>query len=246
MQCASSTTNMPIVRWIPGSSRALKSSLANRCAETNRTSMRSRTRSLLDGRPVVAVRGVDRDGAEAQPVRGLDLVAHQAEQRADDERGPVALRRAGRAWRSSRRGSCPSRCAGRRASASRPGPRPRSPRAGRRGTPRPGRTWSRGGPGGRPGQGIGHVGSIEPVGRAPQGWPPHPSHRCAIGRVPVLPTGERSPPPLHALVHSAQSPRADEGRPAPVRLVDDQPVAPSQAGSGSMDHLASNPARCMI
>ena len=45
----------------------------------------------LDGRPVVAVGGVDRHGAQPQPVRGLDLVAHQAEQRAHDQRRPVAL-----------------------------------------------------------------------------------------------------------------------------------------------------------
>ena len=45
MQCASSTTNMPIERRIPGSSRALKSALANRWADTNRTSIRSAARS---------------------------------------------------------------------------------------------------------------------------------------------------------------------------------------------------------
>ena len=45
MQCASSTTNMPIERRIPGSTRALKSSLANRWADTNRTSIRFATRS---------------------------------------------------------------------------------------------------------------------------------------------------------------------------------------------------------
>ena len=45
MQWASSTTNIPIERWIPGSSRALKSSFANRWADTNRTSIRSAARS---------------------------------------------------------------------------------------------------------------------------------------------------------------------------------------------------------
>ena len=53
--------------------------------------MRSCGEVLLDGRPVVAVGRVDRDGPEAQPVRGIDLVPHQAEQRADDERGAMTL-----------------------------------------------------------------------------------------------------------------------------------------------------------
>ena len=75
---------------------------------------------LLDPRPVVAVRGVDRDGAQAEPVRGLDLVAHQREQRGDDERRARGPGPAGRASRSSRRGSCPTRSAARRASGSRP------------------------------------------------------------------------------------------------------------------------------
>ena len=53
--------------------------------------MRFADEVVLDRRPVVAVGRVDRHGAEAQPVRRLDLVAHQAEQRAHDQRGAVAL-----------------------------------------------------------------------------------------------------------------------------------------------------------
>ncbi len=45
---------------------------------------------LLDRRPVVAVGGVDGHRTEAQAVRRIDLVPHEAEQRADDERRPVA------------------------------------------------------------------------------------------------------------------------------------------------------------
>ena len=45
---------------------------------------------LLDRRPVVAVGGVDRHGPKAEAVRGIDLVAHQREQRADDQRRAVA------------------------------------------------------------------------------------------------------------------------------------------------------------
>ncbi len=45
---------------------------------------------LLDRRPVVAVRGVDRHGSESKPVRGLDLVAHEAQQRRHDQGWAVA------------------------------------------------------------------------------------------------------------------------------------------------------------
>ena len=47
-------------------------------------------RGLLDLGPLVDVAGVDRHGPQPQAIRGLDLVAHQREQRADDERRPVA------------------------------------------------------------------------------------------------------------------------------------------------------------
>ena len=45
---------------------------------------------VLDRGPVVAVGRVDGHGAQAEPVRSLDLVPHQRQQRADDERGAVA------------------------------------------------------------------------------------------------------------------------------------------------------------
>ena len=74
--------------------------------------------------------------------------AHQRQQRATTASGPAPGRGA-RAWRSSRRGSCPTRALRRRASASRRARRRRSPRAARRGTSRRPRTSSRGGAGSR-------------------------------------------------------------------------------------------------
>ena len=65
--------------------------------------------ALVDGLPLVDVAGVDRRGAEPEAARHRDLVAHQREQRADDQGRAVARRRAGPGSRSSRRGSCPSR-----------------------------------------------------------------------------------------------------------------------------------------
>ena len=53
--------------------------------------MRSRREVGLDRHPVVAVGGVDRDGPQAQAVRSVDLVPHEAEERADDERWAVPL-----------------------------------------------------------------------------------------------------------------------------------------------------------
>jgi hypothetical protein len=41
--------------------------------------------------PVAGVRRVDGDGVDAGPGGGVDLVAHQRQQRRDDDRGPGAL-----------------------------------------------------------------------------------------------------------------------------------------------------------
>jgi hypothetical protein len=46
---------------------------------------------LADGIPVVAVRRVDRHRADAEPPGGGDLVAHEREERADEERRARAL-----------------------------------------------------------------------------------------------------------------------------------------------------------
>ena len=47
--------------------------------------------AVVDRVPLLDVARVDRRGAEAQPAGHRDLVAHQRQQRADDQRRPVAL-----------------------------------------------------------------------------------------------------------------------------------------------------------
>ena len=88
--------------------------------------------------PLVGVGGVHGHRAQAGPARGLDLVAHQREQRRHDQRRPA--HRAPAAGRSpgSRPPTCPSRCAARRGPARRRRRAPRPPRAARRAARRPG------------------------------------------------------------------------------------------------------------
>ena len=87
--------------------------------------------------PLVAVVAVDRHTRHAAALAGVDLVAHQGEERRDDAR---SVRRRGRAaggWRRSRPRSCPSRCAARRGRACGRRRAPRWLRADRCGTWRP-------------------------------------------------------------------------------------------------------------
>ena len=53
---------------------------------------------LMDGLPLLEIGRVDRDGADAGPLGGLDLVAHQGQQRRDDHRraGPLGAEQKGR------------------------------------------------------------------------------------------------------------------------------------------------------
>ncbi len=69
---------------------AQKRSLARRSGEMSRTSMASAASPSCDGLPLVDVARVDRRRPEAQAAGHRDLVAHQGEQRADDERRAVA------------------------------------------------------------------------------------------------------------------------------------------------------------
>jgi hypothetical protein len=46
---------------------------------------------LANGVPVVAVRRVHGDGADPEPLRGRDLIAHEGEQRADEDGRPRPL-----------------------------------------------------------------------------------------------------------------------------------------------------------
>ena len=58
--------------------------------------------------PVGGVGGVDRDRPDARPLRGLDLVAHQREQRRDDDRGPGTCRAQQRGGHEVHRGLAPA------------------------------------------------------------------------------------------------------------------------------------------
>ena len=62
----------------------------------------------LDRLPLLDVGGVDRDGADAGPLGGRDLVAHQRQQRRDDHGRARRPGRAAAAWPRSRPPTCPS------------------------------------------------------------------------------------------------------------------------------------------
>ena len=110
---------------------------------------------VVDRLPLLDVGRVDGDRADAGALGGRDLVAHQGEQRRDDDGRARRPARAAAAWRRSRPPTCPSRCAARpaRGGGRRPAPRSRStgPRAARRrrgpparaGAPRPGCAYGR-------------------------------------------------------------------------------------------------------
>ena len=87
---------------------------------------------VLDRLPLLDVGGVDRDRADAGPLGGGDLVAHQREQRGDDHGRPGAGLAQQQRWPRSRPPTCPSRCAARPASGAGPRPAPRSPSTGPR------------------------------------------------------------------------------------------------------------------
>ena len=132
MQCASSTTSSPVAADSFGSTLSRKSGLFSRSGETSSTSTAPAATSSWIGVPLLGVGRVDGAGRDAGPGGGLDLVAHQGEQRRDDHRGARAARRAAaRSPRSTPR-TCPSRCAARRAPAACRRPAPRSPATGPR------------------------------------------------------------------------------------------------------------------
>ena len=87
--------------------------------------------------PVLGVGGVHRHGADAGPLGGRDLVAHQRQQRADDDGGPGALGAAQRGRDEVDRGLAPAGALDHEHARSGPRPARRPPRAGRRGSRRP-------------------------------------------------------------------------------------------------------------
>ena len=91
---------------------------------------------VVDRLPLLDVGGVDRHRPDAGALGGLDLVAHQREQRRHDHGRPGPAGSAAAGWPRSRPPTCPTRCAGRRGRGAgrRRGPRSPTtgPRAGRR------------------------------------------------------------------------------------------------------------------
>ena len=70
----------------PAGCRVVNRSLARRSGEISRTSIASAARPGWTASHSSRVAGVDRGGAEPEAARHRDLVAHQREQRADDQR----------------------------------------------------------------------------------------------------------------------------------------------------------------
>ena len=87
---------------------------------------------VLDRLPLLHVGGVDGDGADAGPLGGSDLVAHQGQQGGHDHGRARALGPQEQRRRRSRPRTCPTRCAGPRARGGAPRPALRSPSTGRR------------------------------------------------------------------------------------------------------------------
>ena len=115
-----------------GSTRSRKSGLLSRSGLISRTS----TDELASASSTTSHSSVLAElivvGGDPGPAGGLDLVAHQGQQRRHDQRRPGAPRpQQGRSPRSTRP-TCPSRCAGRRAPAGGRRPAPRRPPTGRR------------------------------------------------------------------------------------------------------------------
>ena len=145
-----------LARTNSGSISSRNAGLLSRSGEIRSRSTASCVEQLAHAVPLVAVRRVDRVRADPEPLRGRDLVAHEGEQRRDQQRRPGAARRAGATWQRSTPRSSPSPCAARtargrvlRRDARRPptgarGTRHRRRRA-PRGVPRPGLggRWSR-------------------------------------------------------------------------------------------------------
>ena len=107
-----------------GSCSSRKRGLLSRSGVTSSTSTSSAASACAHVVPLVGVGGVDGHGADAGALGGGDLVAHEREQRRDDQGRPGARAPAAARWRRSRRPTCPSRCAARRAPA---GARRRAP-----------------------------------------------------------------------------------------------------------------------
>ena len=78
-------------RAMTGVHQARNSALASRSGDTRRRSISSACIRVGDLGPVVLVARVDGRGLDAEPLRGLDLVAHEREQRRDEQRRPETL-----------------------------------------------------------------------------------------------------------------------------------------------------------
>ena len=90
MQCASSTTNKPICPAISGKT-CWKSARYSGVQAKSAGDRIDRGQGFFGRFPFLLVGAVDRDRPDADPLGHLDLVAHQREQRADQQGGAGAL-----------------------------------------------------------------------------------------------------------------------------------------------------------
>ena len=92
MQCASSTTSIPAVRGELGQHLVAELGVVQALGADEQDVDLAGLDLAVDQRPVVGVGGVDRHRVDAGAVGGLDLVAHEREQRADDHRRALPAR----------------------------------------------------------------------------------------------------------------------------------------------------------
>ena len=116
MQCASSTTSSPTRSANSGSIAARNGGLLSRSGLISSTSTASASSGRAP-RPRLLGCRVDRVRADPDPLGRVDLVAHEREQRRDDQRRARTAPRAAARSRGSRPPTCPSPCAARTARA---------------------------------------------------------------------------------------------------------------------------------
>ena len=132
-------TSSPTEAANSGSISSRKRGLLSRSGLISSRSMLPSRQPVPDRAPLLAVGAVDGVRAQPEPLRRRDLVAHEREQRADDEGRARRRPRAAAPWPRSTPPTCPSPCAARTAPGRGRPPRRGSPRAARGETPPPDR-----------------------------------------------------------------------------------------------------------
>ncbi len=92
-RCSAPRRSPPARPWPPpaGSTSSRKPGLFSRSGDTSSTSTAPARTCVVDLAPLFGVRRIDRHRADAGPLGGGDLVAHQRQQRRDDHRRAGAL-----------------------------------------------------------------------------------------------------------------------------------------------------------